>query len=54
MLWLFCRSAEVMVRLRNRGPDAFKPHEYGEAIIVERTLRSDGASSYKLKSKDGM
>ncbi|XP_064625837.1 structural maintenance of chromosomes protein 6-like isoform X2 [Lineus longissimus] len=46
-------SAETMVRLRNRGTDAFKPHEYGDSIIVERVLRTDGSSSYKLKSKDG-
>ncbi|KAK1171782.1 structural maintenance of chromosomes protein 6 isoform X1 [Acipenser oxyrinchus oxyrinchus] len=46
-------SADVSITLRNRGPDAFKPDVYGEAIIVDQRISSDGVRSYKLKSKIG-
>ena len=45
--------AEVAVRLRNRGPDAYKPELYGEAIVVERKLRIDGTGWYQLKDENG-
>ncbi|XP_060083255.1 structural maintenance of chromosomes protein 6-like [Ylistrum balloti] len=47
------QTAEVMIKLRNRGPDAYKPEEYGNSIIVERKFARDGGSHYKLKSEDG-
>ena len=45
--------AQVSIKLRNRGQDAYKPKEYGETITVERRISSDGSGSYKLKSHDG-
>ena len=42
-----------MVKLRNRGRDAYKHSLYGDSIIVERKLTSDGSSHYRLKSIDG-
>ena len=47
------RQAEVTIKLRNRGQDAYKPEVYGSTIIVERRLRAEGISSYKLRAKDG-
>ena len=47
------RSAEVSVKLRNRGQDAFKPAEYGKSITVVRRISQEGTSSYKLKNADG-
>lgn len=48
-----CRSGQVSVQLRNRGSDAFKHSEYGDSIIIERRITTDGGSSYKLKSRKG-
>eukprot|EP00794_Sanderia_malayensis_P000113 gene113-724_t len=48
-----CSSAAIIVKLRNRGTDAYMPKQYGESIFVERKLNRDGASSYKIKSHDG-
>lgn len=47
------QTAEVMIKLRNRGSDAYKPEEYGNSIIVERKFTKEGSSSYRLKSEDG-
>ncbi|XP_077988309.1 structural maintenance of chromosomes protein 6-like isoform X2 [Glandiceps talaboti] len=46
-------NAEVAIKLRNRGTDAYKPDLYGKSIVVERKMSSDGASQYKLKSASG-
>ena len=53
VLWFPYRTADVEIKLRNRGLDAFKHDEYGDAIIVHRKFNNDGSSQYKLKSKDG-
>lgn len=45
--------AEICIKLRNQGDDAYKPHEYGNSIIVERKLRREGGTAYKLKSASG-
>lgn len=37
----------------NQGLDAFKPNMYGEEIVIERVIRKNGGSSYKLISNDG-
>lgn len=34
--------------LRNEGPYAYKPDVYGAEIVVERTIRWQGGSSYKI------
>ncbi|XP_077147585.1 structural maintenance of chromosomes protein 6 isoform X2 [Ranitomeya variabilis] len=46
-------SADVSIKLRNRGNDAFKGDVYGESIIVQQRLTADGGRSYKLKSASG-
>lgn len=47
------RSAEVSVRIQNKGQDAFKPKAYGDSIVITRRLTADGASQYKLKAANG-
>ncbi|XP_074643898.1 structural maintenance of chromosomes protein 6-like isoform X2 [Tubulanus polymorphus] len=47
------QMAEVTVKLRNRGPDAYKHGEYGDTISVERRFNTDGSSQYKIRSYDG-
>lgn len=44
---------QVIVKITNKGPDAYKPDIYGETIIIERRLAKDGASGYKIKSSSG-
>ncbi|XP_059501608.1 structural maintenance of chromosomes protein 6-like isoform X1 [Stegostoma tigrinum] len=46
-------SADISITLRNRGPDAFKPDKYGEAVIVEQRISGDGIRQYRLKSQSG-
>ena len=47
------RSSEVKVTLCNRGKEAYRPEVYGNAIVVERVISSDGAGSYKIKNARG-
>ncbi|XP_060677903.1 structural maintenance of chromosomes protein 6-like [Hemiscyllium ocellatum] len=46
-------SADISITLRNRGPDAFKPDKYGEAVIVEQRISGDGIRQYRLKNQSG-
>ncbi|KAK5603295.1 hypothetical protein CRENBAI_010760 [Crenichthys baileyi] len=46
-------TADVTVKLRNRGADAYKKDLYGDYITVEQRISSDGSRSYKLKNKSG-
>ena len=53
MLHITCSSAEVLVTLRNRGSEAYKPESFGDRIIVERQIKRDGSGVYKLKGARG-
>lgn len=46
-------SSRVVVHMRNRGHEAFKPEVYGDTIICERVIRLDGTTSYKIRSENG-
>ncbi|XP_040916614.1 structural maintenance of chromosomes protein 6 isoform X1 [Toxotes jaculatrix] len=46
-------AADITVKLRNRGPDAYKRDVYGECISIEHRISSDGCRTCKLKSKSG-
>ncbi|XP_076340911.1 structural maintenance of chromosomes protein 6-like [Tachypleus tridentatus] len=46
-------SAEIVVKLRNRGVDSHRPEEYGSTITIERRITSDGTSTYKMKGLSG-
>ncbi|KAK2167667.1 hypothetical protein LSH36_25g01011 [Paralvinella palmiformis] len=46
-------SAEVMIKLRNHGKDAYRPEAYGKSIIIERKIAKE-SSSYKIKSCSGV
>lgn len=48
-----CSYAQVSIKLRNRGQDAYKPNDYGDCITVERRISKDGSGSYNIKAKDG-
>ncbi len=45
--------AIVTVRIKNQGPLAFKPMQYGSSIIVERHFSRSGTSGFKLKDRNG-
>ncbi|SCV71036.1 BQ2448_3798 [Microbotryum intermedium] len=45
--------AKCSVKLRNRGPEAYKHHVYGDSITIERTLRLNGGGSYKIFNAEG-
>lgn len=47
-------AADITVKLRNRGPDAYKIEVYGDSITVEQRLSCDGCRTCKLKSKSGV
>ncbi|XP_063356281.1 structural maintenance of chromosomes protein 6 isoform X2 [Pelmatolapia mariae] len=46
-------TADITVKLRNRGPDAYKKDVYGDSITIEHRLSSDGCRTCRLKSKSG-
>ncbi|KAF2849389.1 dna repair protein-like protein rad18 [Plenodomus tracheiphilus IPT5] len=43
----------VTVRIKNQGPLAYKPSQYGKSIVVERHFNRTGASGFKLKDQNG-
>ncbi|SCV70856.1 BQ2448_3618 [Microbotryum intermedium] len=47
-------SAKCRVRFSNRGSDPYKQELFGSSITIERTLRANGGSSYKLMNHQGM
>ena len=47
------RSAEVVITLRNRGIESYKPADYGDTVTVHCTIRDDGTTSYKIKAANG-
>ena len=44
--------ASVRVRIKNQGPLAFKPSEYGKSISVERHFSTNGTSGFKLRDEN--
>ncbi|XP_038596243.1 structural maintenance of chromosomes protein 6 [Tachyglossus aculeatus] len=46
-------SADVSIKLRNRGDDAYKPQVFGDSITVHQHISVDGNRSCKLRSKTG-
>jgi hypothetical protein len=48
------RTGSVTLRLANRGPEAFRPEEYGESIYIERRILRDGGGGYKIMSSSSM
>ncbi|GAA96111.1 hypothetical protein E5Q_02772 [Mixia osmundae IAM 14324] len=42
-------SARIIVRIKNRGSEAYEPERFGNSIFVERSLRADGSGGYKLR-----
>ncbi|XP_051813828.1 structural maintenance of chromosomes protein 6 isoform X1 [Acanthochromis polyacanthus] len=46
-------AADITVKLRNRGPDAYKKDVYGDYISIEHRIWTDGSRTCKLKNKSG-
>ena len=46
-------AAEVTIQLKNQGDEAYRYDLYGESIVITRRFTKEGASSYKIKSRDG-
>ncbi|KAJ8107041.1 hypothetical protein OPT61_g9137 [Boeremia exigua] len=42
----------VRVRIKNQGALAFKPHEYGKSISVERHFSTNNTSGFKLRDEN--
>jgi chromosome segregation ATPase len=45
-------AAEVTIQLKNQGDEAYKHDLYGDSIVITRRFTKEGASSYKIKSRD--
>ncbi|KAG8976150.1 Structural maintenance of chromosomes protein 6, partial [Tulasnella sp. 427] len=45
--------ATIKIRMRNRGPEAFKHDLYGDSIRIIRRLRKGGTASIQMRSADG-
>lgn len=51
---LCSRQAQIILKLRNKGPDAWQPHKYGDTIVITRTIqREGGGGGTKLSSASG-
>ncbi|XP_045775943.1 structural maintenance of chromosomes protein 6 [Maniola jurtina] len=46
-------SASIEIKIKNSGPGAYKPEEYGDKITIVKTISASGASNYKIKSSSG-
>ncbi|XP_039529137.1 structural maintenance of chromosomes protein 6 isoform X2 [Pimephales promelas] len=46
-------SADIKVKLKNRGNDPYKGDIYGDSICIEHRISSDGCRTCKIKSKMG-
>ncbi|KAF8645220.1 hypothetical protein AX16_008047 [Volvariella volvacea WC 439] len=46
-------AAEVSITLKNQGEDAYRPGDYGKSISITRRFTKDGASTWKIRAKDG-
>ena len=49
-------SALIRINILNRGSSetgAFQQEKYGDMIVVERRINSDGTGGYKLKNASG-
>ncbi|KFY25726.1 hypothetical protein V491_01613 [Pseudogymnoascus sp. VKM F-3775] len=46
-------QANLEIKLKNQGSDAYKPELFGDAIIVERHFSKAGTSGFKLKNSQG-
>ena len=46
-------QANLTVKLKNEGVDAYQPDLYGDSIIVERHFSRSGSSGYRLKNAMG-
>lgn len=44
--------ARAVVTLKNEGPEAYKPEEFGPKIIIERVLKSEGPHSLFVKNSN--
>jgi len=45
--------SEVTIHIKNEGEEAYKPKDFGKSIVITRRFTRDGASTWKIKSKDG-
>jgi len=34
------KQAKITLRLRNQGPDAYLPEQFGKTILIERTINA--------------
>ncbi|EPQ29143.1 uncharacterized protein PFL1_03430 [Pseudozyma flocculosa PF-1] len=46
-------QATVRITLSNAGDEAFKPHLYGNRIIIERRIKAEGPATWKLQDRSG-
>lgn len=44
----------MRITLLNEGNDAYKPHEYGKRLMVERRIARKGGGGYRLLDEKGV
>lgn len=47
------QQATIVCRIKNEGPGAYQPEEFGNFIDVERSFTRNGTSGYKIKNDKG-
>lgn len=48
-----CSAAEVVLWIKNRGMEAFKPDLYGPRIIIKRRINADGGGGWRMETSAG-
>lgn len=46
-------AAEIRIRLRNQGAEAYRPSEYGDTITIERRINADGSGFWRIRNSEG-
>ncbi|SCW01800.1 LAFE_0E07536g1_1 [Lachancea fermentati] len=46
-----CHSSRIVIILDNSGQGSFEQSTYGDEIIIERTIKKEGSSSFSIKSE---
>ncbi|EGW29924.1 uncharacterized protein SPAPADRAFT_68778 [Spathaspora passalidarum NRRL Y-27907] len=46
-------TSRITIVLKNEGPEAFRPSEFGKKIVIERKLVRSGVNTYRIKNEHG-
>ncbi|CAO1633915.1 unnamed protein product [Parajaminaea phylloscopi] len=45
--------AVVILHIKNKGSEAFRRQDFGDVVIIEKTINADGGGSWRMKAQNG-